>query len=666
MYQYSENNVLCVHGGSLYDEQFGIMSQSNYKYLKGRYFDTVRAGGNGRTSLIAFESIPEKYKQKVIQLFGDPYKAVKHNQFKNYLEQDNRAIEYYNDYTLDSGDALPEKNKKEYAANAAVLNAIHTITTQNTARRRALGGSKTKIWHKIVEVIQQLPKHTYPHTLPTNVRRLKQKLADYKANGYESLIHRGFCNKNSEKVTEDAKLWILSRWADRFNKVANVAQLFAEYNERAELEGWKPLKEKETIYNYLQQTESLWSAHRYGELKSKEKFTYHHTTKLPSMRDSLWYSDGTKLNYYYLGEGGKIETCQVYEVMDAYSEVFLGYHISKTEDYEAQYYAYKMAIKTAGHKPYQIGFDNQGGHKKLEVGNFLNKVARIAIKTQPYNGKSKSIESAFGRFQQQFLKRDWFFSGQNITAKKAESKANHELILANKNELPTLEEIKVAYEKRRKEWNEAPHPKTGIARMEMYLSSVNPESPEIQLWDMVDLFWITRQKPVTCTASGISFREKKAEYEYMVYTEERMPDIDWLVAHIGKKFFIKYDPDDMSLIYLYEDSPLGLRFVAAAETKVAINRGKQEQEDWEASYIAQINEKNKQLRVEHYNAMEEILEEHGAAAHQQGFKNPKISGIKSTYQKKTNQPAIGKTMKDESNLVAIELDQEEESIYNKY
>jgi hypothetical protein len=666
MFQYSNNSVLCVEGGALYDEQYGIMSQSNYKQLKRRYLETVRTGGNGRTALIAFESIPEKYKQKVISLFGDPYKAVKHNQFKNYLEQDTRAIEYYNDYTLDSGEALPEKNKKEYAANAAVLNAIHTITSQNTARRKALGGSKSKIWNKIAEVIQTLPKHTYPHTLPTNVRRLKQKLADYKFNGYESLIHKGFCNKNSEKVNEEAKLWILSRWADRFNKVANVAQLFSEYNERAEVEGWKPLKEKDTIYNYLQQTESLWSAHRYGELKSKEKFTYHHTTKMPSMRDSLWYSDGTKLNYYYLGDGGKIETCQVYEVMDAYSEVFLGYHISKTEDYEAQYYAYKMAIKTSGHKPYQIGFDNQGGHKKLEAGNFLNKVSRIAIKTQPYNGKSKTIESAFGRFQQQYLKRDWFFTGQNITSKKDESKSNLEFIIANKANLPTLEEIKATYDKRRKEWNDAPHFTTGISRMEMYLSSVNPETPEIQLWDMVDLFWITRQKPVTCNASGISFREKKAEYNYMVYTEDRLPDIDWLVEHINKKFFIKYDPDDMSLIYLYEDSALGLRFIAAAETKVVINRGKQEQEDWESSFITQINEKNKQVRVDRYNAMETILEDFGVSAEQQGFKNPKISGIKSTYQKRGSQSNIGKNLKEESNLVAIELDQTEDSIYNKY
>ena len=666
-YEYSQSNVLCVNGVALYAEDYGIMSRSSYHRLKKTSFNQVRRGGNGRSALIEFDSIPEKFKSKVIQLFGDPYEVLKHNKFIDHLEYDQEAQEYYNNYTLDSGDALPEKNKKEYTANATILNGIKTITTKTSARRRALGGSKAKMWDRLLEVIQALPKHTYPHSLPTNVRSLKRKYKTYQEGGYEVLIHRGFCNKNSEKINDNAKLWVLSRWGDQVNRCANVAQLFREYNVLCNEEGWKILKDQGAISNYLQQTEHLWSAHRYGELKSKEKFGHHLTTKQPSMRDSLWYSDGTKLNYYYIGEAGKIETCQVYEVMDAYSEVLLGYHISKTEDFEAQFMSYKMAIKTSGHKPYQIGFDGQGGHKKLANGNFLTKVARMAIKTQPYNGKSKTIESAFGRFQMQFLKRDWFFTGQNITAKRDESKANEEFIMANKANLPSLEDIKAVYEKRRQEWNAAPHPKMGEPRINMYLNSTNPETPEVKEWDMVDLFWITREKPNTLTAGGLWFKEKKKEYQYMVYNgeigDDKFPDIEWLRENIGKKFIVKFDPEDMSLVYLYEQTPLGLRFVKAAETKVLVHRNKQEQEDWEAGFIAQVDKENKRLRVEGYNKMERILEMHGASAEQQGFHRPKISGIKSTYQKKAKQTNIGQIQKEISNTTELEEIQDE---YSKY
>lgn len=669
MFEYY-NNKLCVQGGWLYGES-AIMSQNNFRRLSRLYFNTIRRACKNTPALIEFESIPERFRKVIIDQFGDPYATTKHIQFKDYLEFDTKAADYFKNYTLDNGEALPERNIKEYIANSIILNAVQKLTTNAIARRKALGGNQSKVWHKIAEIIQDLPKHTYPHSLPKNVRRLKQKNKTYLIDGYLSLIHKGFCNKNSEKINDDAKYFILSRWADRVNKIATIAQLHEEYNELAAIEGWKLLKEKDTIYNYLNQEhiKNMWWGYRYGELKAKEKYTYHHSTKMPTMRDSLWYSDGTKLNYYYQDENGKTATCQVYEVMDAFSEVFLGYHISKTEDYEAQYFAYKMAAQTAGHKPYQIGFDNQGGHKKLEAGEFLTKIARLSIKTQPYNGKSKTIESAFGRFQQQFLKREWFFTGMNITTKKNESKANMEFILANKKNLPTLTEIKEIYKKRREEWNNAPHHQTGVPRSEMYRSSSNPKTPKIEMWDMVDLFWILREKPVTVTPYGISFKEKKSEFNYMVYSDNRMPNLDFLKNNIDKKVFIKFDPQDMSMIYLYEKDALGLRFITAAETKIEIHRGKQEQEDWENSWLTEVNENNKKSRLETVNKMDSILEAHGATPEQKGLNSPKISGIKSTYKKrgkKAVQSNIGKHLKEESNLVAVENDDLDQSIYNKY
>ena len=106
----------------------------------------------------------------------------------------------------------------------------------------------------------------------------------------------------------------------------------------------------------------------------------------------------------------------MYEVVDAYSEVLLGFHISESENFEAQYCAFRMAVQRSGHKPYEIVHDNQGGHNKLnrqgkkptgdEKGKgFLDRLCHIHRPTMPYNGESKTIESIFGRFQQQVLAR---------------------------------------------------------------------------------------------------------------------------------------------------------------------------------------------------------------------------------------------------------------------
>lgn len=663
------NNTLCVHAGWLIDED--IISQSNYKLLSFRNaLNVIRRGCRNTPALVEYDSIPDRFKKQIVKKVGDPYKATKHIHFKDYLKQDVEAIEFYNRYTIPDGSALPEDRKKEYAANAAILNAIDEIINNKLAKRKALGTTKTKVWQKLAEIIADLPLHEWPHKLPKNARRLKEKFYDYKKDGYQVLIHSGFCNTNSEKINDDAKEWLIARYSDPVDKVANIDQLWREYNFKAKQEGWKQLKDDRTIFIFLHQPEvkSYWWGFRYGETKAKEKFNLSLKTKLPSMRDSLWYSDGTKLNYYYLDANGKMATCQVYEVMDAHSEVLLGHHISKTEDYEAQYYAYKIAAQTSGHRPYQIGFDGQGGHNKLKAGQFLTKMARLSIKTQPYNGKSKTIENAFGRFQAQYLKRDWFFTGQNIIAKKEESKANMEFILANVQNLPTLEEIKEIYAKRREDWNAAPHPKTKQPRIDMYLNSENPEAPKLEWYEMVDLFWILRDKPSTYTAAGISFQEKKVAYDYVVYNDDRSVDMEFHRKNIDKKFYIRFDPDDMSRICLYEKTALGLRFVREAETKVEVSRGRQEVDEFQDKFIKDILAANKQMRVDMRDETVAIQERHGATAEQRGLNSPNIKGVESSRRQKAAKNGykvknieIGQYQKQLSNVVAGEDD---EDIYN--
>jgi hypothetical protein len=653
MYQY-HSNLLSIPARLLYDD-LSLMAYATYMShcQRGKLKRTKEGKGKGNTAYVAFDSLEPQHQALVIEALGEPAKAS-HIIFTDYINYDDAANRFFKDYTLDNGDPLPEKNIKEYIANAQVLNAIGAILNSTMSRRKALG-SKVKPWEKIMPILKELPRHTYPHSLPSNEKRLRDKFNLYMKNGYLSLIHSGFGHKNSEKLNDEAKSWVLARWCDRVKKCTGYTQLLREYNQMAETQEWKELKTEQSLINFLTdpKIEPLWYGYRHGELKSKEKYSYQQSTILPSSRDSLWYSDGTKLNYYYQ-ENGKVKTTQVYEVFDTYSEVFIGYHISDSENFEAQYHAYKMALQISGHRPYEIKFDNQGGTKKLEAQSFLGKLARITTRTAPYNGKSKTIENAFARFQQQYLKQDWFFTGQNIQAKKAESKANMEFILANKKSLPSLEEIKETYKKRREEWNQGKHPKTGKPRLEMYLNSSNPATPEVNIWDMMDMFWIQRDVPVTCTAYGIGFTDKKTEYNYMVYNEDRMPDLVWLRENIDKKFIVKYDPDDMTLIQLYENTPLGLRRVCSAETKVEIHRSQQEKEDWEAEFFRTIDKENKRLRIEARDKVDSILEQHKMRPEDYGLVSPKLMGIE-TKKKKKGKPEtvddIGQFQKNVSNMV---------------
>ena len=127
-----------------------------------------------------------------------------------------------------------------------------------------------------------------------------------------------------------------------------------------------------------------------------------------------------------------------------------------------------MALETWKVKPYEIVTDNQGGHKKPEAQAFFKKICHLHKTTMPHNGQSKTIESAFGRFQQQVMHKLYNYTGQNVTATKESSHVNIDLIMKNISQLPTLEEMKEQYLKCRHEWNSMPHPtsETGMTRME--------------------------------------------------------------------------------------------------------------------------------------------------------------------------------------------------------
>ncbi|MDI1305385.1 MAG: hypothetical protein PSX42_11155, partial [bacterium] len=178
MFEYYQNNILCVQASWIVES--GIISEPNYKQLCSRgHLKKMTTGGNGRKALIQFDTMRSDIKNKVIELAGDPYAKVTTITFTDYILDDQKAYEFFRNYTLDSGEALPEKNIKEYCCNASIANAINTIVNSKLAQRKALAGSKVNVWERIAEVVSELPKHTYPHSLPRNQRILRDKVKQY-------------------------------------------------------------------------------------------------------------------------------------------------------------------------------------------------------------------------------------------------------------------------------------------------------------------------------------------------------------------------------------------------------------------------------------------------------------------------------------------------------
>lgn len=209
MFQYYQD-ILCVNGGFLYKEA-GLISKSYYDAMCRRnQINVVRRGGNGRSALIEYYTLPEKVKGMVQEIYGDPQKQLNAKQFIDRIKYNAEAAEFYAGYRLQDGRNLPLDTQKEYRANVSVMEACLDMVSHMTGMRKKLGGSVRGIWKSVSDQVNDLPHNQYPHTLPTNYRRLKQKCIQYKEQGYVAVIHRGFCNDNSRKVTGDLEALILS------------------------------------------------------------------------------------------------------------------------------------------------------------------------------------------------------------------------------------------------------------------------------------------------------------------------------------------------------------------------------------------------------------------------------------------------------------------------
>ena len=611
------------------DDGEAVVSKSNYDKLVSRErINVLRPGkGLGSYALIEYRSLPERFRSRFEAKYGNPEKIMK--QEKAALPTDSEAQRFYQEHLLPNGEHLPEEKQTEYTTNARVLNALLEMFNTQKAMRRACNNNTPVIWSNIFAEAEEL-RAAYGHTLPKSEARLRDKLRQYAKEGYACLVSGKFCNSNTLKITKAAGRQIVALRRCRV-PVYTTKQLFEEFNRIAERRGWKPLASQSSLVQYLERPEvkPLWYDAVYGELAAKQLFARRNKTEMPTMRDSLWYGDGTKLNLFYKAvENGRtvVRTVQVYEVIDAYSETLLGYSISASENFDAQFAAFRMAIETSGHKPYEIVTDNQGGQRSEIAKRFFASICRVNRPTAPYNAPSKSIESVFGRFQKQVLHADWRFTGGNISSKEA-WKINREFIEANKESLNTYEEMVVAYAAARSQWNTMAHYRTGIAHEEMYRTSINPETEQVTNLDMIDLFWLTTEQPSLFTADGITIQYRGRKYTYEVLTADGRPDYAWRSENTGREFFVRFDPQTMDRALLYTRTPMGLRYEAVAYPYLSIRRNIQEQRDGDMEMIRLNDEANKRERVRRQIEAHALELEHGVAPEQHGLRTPALKGI---------------------------------------
>lgn len=617
---------ICVSCRELVES--GIISKPTYdKYVNIGKLTVARRGARNREALVYYDSMypPVRiaYDTKNPDAKEHLQEQLKKQQISPMnirLKSDDKAVKFYKAYTP----KISMDRQKEYVLNAKVMNAMVAQETGLRNKHSEHGYTHKKLVRETVVALCEELRKSFEHTLPKSEPRLMEKFEDYKKRGYAALVSGTTGNQSSRKIGPREGRILLRLKRSKF-PVYTDQQIFDKFNEivsernarvAREEDKLKPIKSTQTVINYLYKTsiKLWWYGVVHGEIAFKNEFMPQFDTKLPQMPNTLWYGDGTKLNLYYKDYDKKnkrmvARTIDVYEVMDACSEMFLGYSFG-VENFLTQYDAYRMALETWKVKPYEIVTDNQGGHKKPEAQAFFKKICHLHKTTMPHNGQSKTIESAFGRFQQQVMHKLYNYTGQNVTATKENSHVNIDLVMKNIHRLPTLEEMKEQYLACRREWNEMQHPtsETGMTRMEMYTTLNSPNAEPLDDYEVQELFKLLSKDSVKYNKQGFIFERNKQEYRYMVYGEDGLVDMNFHMQNVGVSFRYRYDPKDMTAVELWEVCAKGeLKYAATATPKVVIHRATAERTEEESERLFSQIRAQKRALAGHYIACEELL-----------------------------------------------------------
>ena len=437
------NNMLAIQSRSLIDN--GIMSEDTYRKLTVRkQINVIRRGCYGTPALIDYKTMPERFRKKIEMEFGDITKKTITNVLQQLIIQDSAAMEFYSSYEVEPDRYLPasEDNNvvKEYYTNAIVLNAIHSLISDRVTMRRALGGTTTGIWNGIAKRVMDLDRKEYPHTLPSNDRRLHEKYKQYLKEGYGCLIHRNFCNKNSAKVNDDQKQSILNELLADPRNLDNE-QVAGLYNMIASTLQWDKITGA-AVAKWRKKYATQIFAGRRGAVEFRNKKTMQVKRSAPTCPLYYWTLDGWDVELLFQQfENGKTtyhHRPTVVVVLDPSVKYIIGYAIGTHETPEL----ITMALRNAEchtaqlfgkmYRTHQIQSDRYSIKKMTP---FYEAVSELSTPARAKNAKAKVIEPYFKSINHDYCQYEKNWSGYGITSAK-DKQANTEYLNKYKNEFP--------------------------------------------------------------------------------------------------------------------------------------------------------------------------------------------------------------------------------------
>lgn len=531
------NNILAVEVGWMIRE--GIMKDYDYKHLAYRSHDiqVIRPACRNTPALVAYDSMPDRYKKAIVERVGDPRKQARQNVLEGLIEHSAAATTFFEDYMIDDDRHLPADKRREYYTNAVVLDGVKRLIESRNSKRKALGNRATRFWDEISEAVQELDLTKWPHTLPANARSLERKYQRYLAEGYGSLVHKAYQNgsKNAAKVAdENQKAMLVTIMSDPRNfDNAQVARL---YNIMAQQMDWKKITAS-AVAVWRDKCDDLIFARRRGEKEYYSTKAMQVKRSAPTRPLLFWTLDGWKAELMYQEKpekGARVytKTMIIEVVLDAFTKYPIGFAIGDKENSDL----IREALRDAERETERL-FGKMYRVAQIQMDNFQKGVMMpiyqaVADKVTPAkvgNAKAKPIEAWFNYLNKKYCQLMPNWSGFGVTSRK-ELQPNSEFLDKFKKNFPEkdglIRQLVTIIKLERDEL------------MERYVASFSPEGlQELTMQQYLMAFGKSTEKRYLLQGCGIrcTIGTRKMDYDCFDTHFRKYPSTRWQ---------LRYDPED--------------------------------------------------------------------------------------------------------------------------
>lgn len=545
---------------AIYDRAFDVIKHALRDNREGKYdsWHHINDSDDARRVWVRYDTIAKATKEKIDNYYGDVWLAAhKEDLVRTALQN------------IEIGDsayymAFGHYSPHQIEGMVEGCGWLRLLSTPGWYFNMGMHIGKTQAMEIAAKIIKERNLYGLKCGNPLSLYR---KLKEWDVAGRDSLLSGKIGNDSAVKG-KVCRQTMIDRIIDLYAHPTkpNITKVWEIYSQEARERGWEQLT-RQRIEQILNEpiNRQQWFAARNGKNKAREAME--NTIKRAALEyaDQIWSWDGTTVQIW-MDEDGKLSK-PMYRVTiaDGYSRAIIAEAYGETETADVALECLRLAVGFAGYVPTVIQYD-KGIGKMKRVQGALAKMKVLGINSQPYNGKSKYVESIQGFKEQKVMRFYGNFTGGNITSPSLGSKSNpdHIKLLHKQGGLPTTRRGVIFQDLLATViYNNTIVKKYGKTPLERY-NEPDSRRKKADIIQVAYALWYEAARLIEYSAKGLTLNFGESRFDYVVEEDTGLESQDFRSKWLGARFKVRFHPDDMNKIALYTEED---KFVAFANSK---------------------------------------------------------------------------------------------------